>query len=47
MSVSSRRLRVGRFQFYVEPRDAWVGVYVGPEAVYICLLPFLVVRWTR
>ena len=47
MSASSRRLRLGRVQLYIEPRDAWVGVYVDPKAVYVCPLPFVVVRWSR
>jgi hypothetical protein len=43
-----RRLRLGRVQVYIEPRDAWVGAYVAPHAVYVCFpLPFLVFRWTR
>jgi hypothetical protein len=45
--LSSRRLRLGRVQFYIEPRDAWVGVYVDPKAAYVCLLPFVVFRWDR
>lgn len=47
MTVSSRRLHLGCVQLYIEPRDAWVGVYVDPKAVYICPLPFVVVRWSR
>jgi hypothetical protein len=43
----ARRLRVGRLAIYVEPRDAWVGAYVAPDAIYVCPLPFLVWRWTR
>ena len=31
----------------VEPRDAWVGVYVAVDAVYVCALPFVVARWSR
>jgi hypothetical protein len=38
----SRRLRV-----YIEPRDAWIGVYVANDAVYVCPLPFVVFRWRR
>lgn len=47
MKISDRRLRFGRLALYVEPRDAWVGVYVAPNAVYVLLLPFLVARWAR
>jgi hypothetical protein len=42
-----KRLRRGRFSLYLEPRDAWIGVYVAPAAVYVCLIPFVVLRWTR
>jgi hypothetical protein len=42
-----RRLTVGRLQVYLEPRDAWVGVYVAPAAVYVLPVPFLVFRWSR
>lgn len=31
----------------LEPRDAWVGLYVAPDALYVCPVPFLVLRWTR
>lgn len=37
----------GRLRLYVEPRDAWVGLYVANDAVYVCLLPFVVLRWQR
>jgi hypothetical protein len=47
MRLSDRRLRYGRVSVYIEPRDAWVGCYVGPEAVYVLLLPFLVFRYMR
>jgi len=36
-----------RFRLYFEPRDAWVGCYVAPTAIYVCLVPFVVLRWTR
>ncbi|MGE5830694.1 MAG: hypothetical protein ACM30G_20350 [Micromonosporaceae bacterium] len=41
------RLTVGRLQVYLEPRDVWIGVYVAPDAIYVCPLPMLVFRWTR
>ncbi len=47
MMLSQRRLRFGRLQLYVEPRDVWVGVFVDRKAVYVCLLPCLVMRWAR
>lgn len=37
----------GRVEAYIEPRDAWVGAYISKEAVYVCPLPFLVVRTSR
>ena len=30
-----------------EPRDLWIGVFVGVDAVYICLLPTIVIKLTR
>lgn len=42
-----RRLHFGRLQVYLEPRDLWIGVYVARDALYLCLLPVLVFRWTR
>lgn len=43
-----RRLTIGRrIQVYAEPRDLWVGVFVSPAAVYLCVLPCLVIRWSR
>jgi hypothetical protein len=41
------RLRAGRLSLYLEPRDAWVGLYVAPGAFYVCPLPFVVLRWAR
>ena len=34
-------------RIYFEPKDIWVGVYVGPDAVYICQLPMLVIKLPR
>ncbi len=45
--ISRHRVRAGRLSVYLEPRDAWIGVYVAPAAVYVCPLPFLVLRWDR
>lgn len=45
--MSEKRLTLGRLQVYVEPRDVWVGVFVAPVAVYVCLLPMLVFKWSR
>mgnify|MGYP003396383010 CR=1 FL=1 len=34
-------------RLYIEPRDIWVGVYVAPDAVYVCLLPCVVIKIRR
>lgn len=47
MRISDRRVRLGRLQVYIEPRDIWVGVYLDPKAVYLCPLPLVVLRWDR
>jgi hypothetical protein len=37
-----------RWRIYIEPRDAWVGAYIAKDAVYVCPLPFVVIRrWRR
>lgn len=38
---------MSRLKVYLEPRDAWIGLYVAPNAFYFCPLPFLVVKWVR
>jgi hypothetical protein len=38
---------VTRVRLIFEPRDLWVGVYAGPHAVFIALIPCLVLRWDR
>lgn len=43
--LAARRIRFGRLQVYVEPRDIWVGAYVAPKALYVCPVPMLVIRW--
>lgn len=37
----------GRVEVYLEPRDIWIGVYVDPNAIYVCPLPFVVFRVSR
>lgn len=39
--------RLGRLSLVLEPRDLWLGVYVAPGAVYVCLVPCLPLRWER
>lgn len=36
-----------RLRLIFEPRDIWVGVYVSREAVYVALIPCVVLRWQR
>lgn len=40
-------MTIGRLRIYFEPRDAWIGLYVAPSALYFCPLPFLVVKLSR
>jgi hypothetical protein len=37
----------GRLSLLFEPRDCWILLFVGPEALYLCLVPCLPVRWDR
>lgn len=39
--------RLGRLSLVLEPRDLWLGLYVAPGAVYVCLLPCLPLKWER
>lgn len=39
--------RTGRMTLAFEPRDVWIGVYVAERAVYVCLIPTIVVCWRR
>lgn len=48
LSFGSRQREYG--QIYLDPRDWWIGAYVAPAAVYVCLLPCIVVkihRWVQ
>ena len=45
--LSTRLFRIGRLSLILEPRDLWFGVYAGPDAVYITLIPCLPIRWAR
>jgi hypothetical protein len=42
-----RRGPLGWFSLYIEPRDIWIGVYVAKDAVYVCPLPMVVIRYAR
>lgn len=39
--------RVGRVSLLFEPRDLWLGAYVGEDHVYFVIVPMLVFRVTR
>jgi hypothetical protein len=39
--------KVGRVKVYREPRDWWVGYYRGDTHHYVCVLPTIVIRWSR
>ena len=45
--LSTALWRRGRLWLIVEPRDIWVGIYVADRAVYVCLVPCLVLKWER
>jgi hypothetical protein len=34
-------------RIYMDQRDLWIGVYVSPDAIYVCPLPCIVFRWQR
>ncbi len=38
---------MGRLSVYLDRRDWWVGLYVGPNHLYLCPLPTVVIRWKR
>lgn len=52
VTLSERRLRflrssrfpTGRVQLYVEWRDLWWPLFIGRDAVYVCLIPTVVLR---
>lgn len=45
LTFGSRRTEWG--QLYLEPRDWWVGAYIAPDAVYVCPLPCVVLKFWR
>jgi hypothetical protein len=38
---------VRRLRIYFYWRDLWLGLYVAPDAIYVCPLPTIVIRWQR
>jgi len=45
--LSTRLWHCGRLSLVCEPRDIWIGVYVAPGAVYVCLVPCFPLKWER
>lgn len=45
--LSTRLAKAGRLSLVFEPRDCWIGVFAGPDAIYVCLLPCVAFRWER
>lgn len=45
--LSTRLLKAGRLSLVFEPRDIWLGLYIGPDAIYLTLIPCLPIRWAR
>ncbi len=42
-----RRLHLGWWSLYIEPRDLWIGVYIAENAIYVCPIPTVVIRKQR
>jgi len=32
---------------YFDFRDWWIGLYIGPNHYYLCVMPTLVIRWKK
>jgi hypothetical protein len=45
LAFGTRRTEWGLFLW--EPRDLWIGTYVAGDAVYVCLVPMLVIKLWR
>ncbi|WP_181871417.1 hypothetical protein [Sphaerisporangium album] len=45
--TKTRLAAAGRLTLWFEPRDAWIGVYIGPDAIYVCPVPLIAIRWAR
>ena len=45
--LSTRLVKAGRFSVVFEPRDLWLGLFIGPDAIYLTILPCLPIRWAR
>jgi hypothetical protein len=38
---------LSRLDVYPDPASWWMGAYLAPNAVYVCPVPCLVIRWAR
>ena len=38
-------LERGRLSLLFEPRDCWILLFIGRDAIYFCLVPCLPIRW--
>lgn len=36
-----------RLHLVIEPRDLWIGAYIARDAVYVCLVPCVVIKYCR
>lgn len=45
--LKTRLIKAGRLSLVFEPRDIWLGLYIGPDAIYLTLIPCLPLRWAR
>lgn len=45
--MNRRRFQRGPVSVYLEPYDLWIGAYIANDAIYICLLPCIVIRIAR
>lgn len=43
-NMESRRIKVGRWEFYRDKRDWWVGVFFSQPATYFCFLTLVAKR---
>lgn len=43
-NVESRRIRFGRWEFYRDKRDWWIGVFASERATYFGLLTLIAKR---
>jgi hypothetical protein len=37
----------GRWKVYVDMNDWWIGLYIGPNHLYFCVIPTIVIRFRK